>query len=124
LLLVSRCTSVGLLGVLGSPSLCPTGYAVATTIITTVTTTVNGLCYRTTWVGRYQKKRAVLRSGWVFLPPVFWIFMEQGKIIEAEVPTVWVGAAPTRLTAPPPQPPRFFYRPDALPTTQPTVSKH
>jgi len=35
--------------------------------------------------------------------------MEQGKIIEAEVPTVRVSATPTRLTAPPaPQPPRFF----------------
>jgi len=29
--------------------------------------------------------------------------------MEAEVPTVWVGATPTRLTAPPnPQPPRIF----------------
>jgi len=33
--------------------------------------------------------------------------MEQGKIMEAEVPTVRVGATPTGLTAPP-QPPRFF----------------
>jgi len=30
----------------------------------------------------------VLRLGWVSPPPVFWIFMEQGKIIEAEAPTV------------------------------------
>jgi len=51
--------------------------------------------------------------------------MEQGKIMEAEVPTVRVGATPTGLTVPPlPQPPRFFYRPDALPATQPVVSKH
>jgi len=35
--------------------------------------------------------------------------MEQGKIMEAEAPTVRVGATPTGLTAPPPpQPPRFF----------------
>jgi len=35
--------------------------------------------------------------------------MEQGKIMEAEVPPVRVGAIPTGLTAsPPPQPPRFF----------------
>jgi len=47
--------------------------------------------------------------------------MEQGKIMEAEVPTVRVGATPTGLTAPPP--PRFFYKPDALPVAQPTVSK-
>jgi len=33
--------------------------------------------------------------------------MEQGKIMEAEVSTVRVGATPTGLTAPP-QPPRFF----------------
>jgi len=43
----------------------------------------------------------VLRSGWVSPPPVFWIFMEQGKIMEAEVPTVRVGATPTGLTATP-----------------------
>jgi len=54
----------------------------------------------------------VLRSGWVFPPPVFWIFMEQGKIMEAEVPTVRVGAIPTGLTAPPlPQPPRLPFLP-------------
>jgi len=35
--------------------------------------------------------------------------MEQGKIMEAEVPTVQVGTTPTGLMAPtPPQPPRFF----------------
>jgi len=35
--------------------------------------------------------------------------MEQGKIIEAEVPTVRVGATPTGLMAPPPlQPPGFL----------------
>jgi len=42
----------------------------------------------------------VLRSGWVSPPPVFWIFMEQGKIMEAEVPTVRVGTTPTGLMAP------------------------
>jgi len=50
--------------------------------------------------------------------------MEQGKIMEAEAPTVQVGATPTGLTAPPPpQPPKVFYRPDALPVAQPTASK-
>jgi len=50
--------------------------------------------------------------------------MEQGKIMEAEVPTVRVGAA--GLTAPPPTTPlpKFFYRPDALAAAQPTASKH
>jgi len=67
----------------------------------------------------------VLRSGWVSPPPVFWIFMEQRKIMEAEVPTVWVGTTPTGLTVPPPsQPPKVFYRPDALPAAQPAASKH
>jgi len=51
--------------------------------------------------------------------------MEQGKIIEAEAPTVQVGTTPTGLMAPPPpQPPKVFYRLDALPATQPTASKH
>jgi len=51
--------------------------------------------------------------------------MEQGKIMEAAVPAVWVGAPPTGLTVPPPlQPPKVFYRPDALPAAQPTASKH
>jgi len=59
----------------------------------------------------------VLRTGWVSPPPVFWIFMEQGKIMEAEVPTVRVGANPTGLMMPPPpQPPKVFYRPDILPS--------
>jgi len=49
----------------------------------------------------------VLRSGWVLPTPVFWIFMEQGKIMEAEVPTVRVGTTPTGLT-PPPSPQGFF----------------
>jgi len=45
--------------------------------------------------------------------------------MEAEVPTVRVGATPTELTAPPPaQPPKVFYRPDAFSATQPTASKH
>jgi len=66
----------------------------------------------------------VLRSGWVSLPPVFWIFMEQGKIVEAEALTMRVGATTTGLTAPPHDPPKVFYRPDALPAAQPTASKH
>jgi len=68
--------------------------------------------------------RAVLRYGWVSPPPVFWIFMEQGKIMEAEARTVRVGATPTRVTAPPHNPSKVFYRPDALPAAQPTASKH
>jgi len=47
--------------------------------------------------------------------------MEHGKIMEAEVPTVRVGATATGLTA---LPPKVFYRPDALPAAQPTALKH
>jgi len=51
--------------------------------------------------------------------------MEQGKIMEAEILTARVGATPTGLPAPPPpQPPKFSYRPNALPAAQPTASKH
>jgi len=51
--------------------------------------------------------------------------MEQGKIMEADLPTVRVGATLTGPTAPPPpQPPKVFYRKDALPVAQPTASKH
>jgi len=32
---------------------------------------------------------------------IFWIFVEQGKIMEAEEPTVRVGATPSEVTAPP-----------------------
>jgi len=48
--------------------------------------------------------------------------MEQGRIMEAEALTVRVGANPSGLTAPsPPQPPKVFYRPDALPAAQQTM---
>jgi len=65
--------------------------------------------------------RAVLRSGWVSLPPVFWIFMEQGKIMEAEAPTVRVGATPTALTAPQPHNPQGFLQ-AGCPSCRPTNS--
>jgi len=50
--------------------------------------------------------------------------MEQGKIMEAEVPTVRVGTTPTELTVPqPPQTPKVFYRPDGrCPSCRPTNS--
>jgi len=51
--------------------------------------------------------------------------MEQGKIMEAEVSTVRVGATPTGPAAPPPpQTPKVLYKPDAFSAAQPTVSKH
>jgi len=51
--------------------------------------------------------------------------MEQGKIMEAEVLTVRVGATPIGLTVPATHnPSKVFYRLDAFPATQPTASKH
>jgi len=44
--------------------------------------------------------------------------MEQGKIMEAEAPTVRVGATPTGLKAPPPQPQFFTGRMPFLPPNQ------
>jgi len=48
--------------------------------------------------------------------------MEQGKIMEAEVPTVHVGATPTGpMAPPPPQPPQGFL-PAGCPSCRPTNS--
>jgi len=48
--------------------------------------------------------------------------MEQGKIMEAEVPTVQVGATPTGLSMPPlPQPPKVFLQ-TGCPSCHPTNS--
>jgi len=46
-------------------------------------------------------------------------FMMQGRLTEADTPTIQLGATPSGLTTIP-----FFYRPDALPAAQPTASKH
>jgi len=48
---------------------------------------------------------------------IFWIFVEQGKIMEAEAPTVLMDATPIKPTAPPTHP--HHITPDALPATQP-----
>jgi len=56
----------------------------------------NGLCSGTTR-GRPVQEETLLGCAAFRLgspPPVFWIFMEQGKIMEAEAPTVRVGATP------------------------------
>jgi len=42
----------------------------------------------------------------------FWTLWCKGRLTEADTPTIRMDAAP------------FFYRPDALPAAQPTVSKH
>jgi len=47
--------------------------------------------------------------------------MEQGKIMEAEVPTVRVGATPTGVTVPPPPQPQGFSQ-AGCPSCHPTSS--
>jgi len=47
----------------------------------------------------------------------------KGRLTEADTPTIRLGATSSGLTSAHLHPP-IFYRPDALPATQPTVSKH
>jgi len=56
----------------------------------------------------------------------FWTLWCKGRLTEADTPTIWLGATPSGLTSAHLQhpPPNIFYRPDALPATQPTASKH
>jgi len=53
-----------------------------------------------------------------------WTLWYKGRLTEADTPTIWLGATPSGLSSVhcprPPSP--SFYRPDALPATQPTVS--
>jgi len=54
----------------------------------------------------------------------FWTSWCKGRLTEADTPTIRLGATPSELTsAHLHHPPHIFYRPDALPTTQPTASK-
>ena len=55
----------------------------------------------------------------------FWTFWCKGTLTEADTVTIRLGATPCGLTsAHLHHLPIFFYRPDALPAAQPTVSKH
>jgi len=55
----------------------------------------------------------------------FWTLWCKGRLTEADILTIRLGATPSGLTSaylhhsPP-----FFYRLDALPAAQPTASKH
>ena len=63
--------------------------------------------------------------GWAGARKEFLDFMAQGKITEADTPTIRLGPTPSGLTsAHLHHPPIFSYRLDALPAAQPTVSKH
>ena len=58
----------------------------------------------------------------------FWTLWCKGRLTEADTQAIRLGATPSGLTknnqCPPPPYPPFFYRLDALPAAQPTVSKH
>jgi len=53
-----------------------------------------------------------------------WTLWCKGRLTQADILTIWLGATPSRLTSAHLHLPPFFYRPDALPAAQPTVSKY
>jgi len=54
----------------------------------------------------------------------FWTLWCKGRLTEADTPTIRLGTTPSGLTSAHLHHPPIFYRPDALPAAQPTVSKH
>jgi len=54
----------------------------------------------------------------------FWTLCCKGRLTEADTQTIRLGATPSGLTSSHLHHPPIFYRPDALPAAQPTVSKH
>jgi len=54
----------------------------------------------------------------------FWTLWCKGRLTEADTQTIRLGATPSGLTSAHLHHPPIFYRPDALPVAQPTVSKH
>jgi len=54
----------------------------------------------------------------------FWTLWCKGRLTEADTLTIRLGAIPSGLTSAHLHHPPIFYRPDALPAAQPTVSKH
>jgi len=54
----------------------------------------------------------------------FWTLWCKGRLTEAVTPIIQLGATPSGLTSAHLHHPSMFYRRDALPAAQPTVSKH
>ena len=54
----------------------------------------------------------------------FWTLWCKGRLTEANTPTIRLDTTPSGLTSVHLHNPPFFYRPDALPASKPTVSKH
>jgi len=53
----------------------------------------------------------------------FWTLWYKGRLTEADTPTIWLDATPSGITSAHLHHPPIFYRLDALPAAQPTVSK-
>ena len=53
-----------------------------------------------------------------------WTLCCNGRLTEADTLTIRLGATPSGLTSAHLHHPPIFYRPDALPAAEPTVSKH
>jgi len=53
-----------------------------------------------------------------------WTLWCKGRLTEADTPTIQLGATPSGLTSAHIHHHPLFYRPDALPAAQPTVSNH
>jgi len=70
-----------------------------------------------------QHHRATPQPGEPMPEENFWTLWCEGRLTEADTPTIWLGATPSGLTSANHHPP-IFYRPDALPAAQPTASKH
>ena len=62
--------------------------------------------------------------GELVLEENFWTLWCKGRLTEADTSAIRLGTTPSRLSSANLHHPPFFYRPDALPATQPTVSKH
>ena len=54
----------------------------------------------------------------------FWTLWCKGRLTEADTLTIWLGATPSGLTIAHLHHHPFFCRPDSIPATQPTMSKH
>ena len=84
-------------------------------VSTSTTSPFNGLFSRTPWVSRHQKGKPF----WIYWSKRWWVGSGIGwTICKSFAPRCrWI-------TTPVPQHSSFFYKPDALPATQPTASKH
>jgi len=58
------------------------------------------------------------------VPENFWTLWCRGRLTDANTQTIRLGDTPSGLTSAHLHHPPIFYRPDALPAAQPTVSKH